>query len=118
VACAGSCRGSPRDLCDTAAVASEAPRSPTMVSNIRSPGLPWNHALAQVRKQAKAPYRQHGAAYAAVQTGVPHAPSAVGRLRTAGSNDCPAYTSGWHTRRQTIADQLGHVGAQFLVVGR
>jgi hypothetical protein len=83
----------------------------------------------QVREQAKRVYQQHGAAYAAEQTGIPERTirrwalaegwqqrmAAVagqdGRTTSAASQ---AVRIGWHTRRRLMADQLGDVGAQLL----
>jgi hypothetical protein len=83
----------------------------------------------QTREQARTLYRQHGAAYAAEQTGIPertirrwalaegwpHRISVVaaqdGRTNGAATQ---AGILGWQTRRRHMADQLGHVGAQLL----
>jgi hypothetical protein len=83
----------------------------------------------QVREQAKVMYQQHGAAYAAEQTGVSErtirrwalAESWQQRMTVVAGQDTrtksaasQAVILGWQTRRQTMADQLGHVGAQLL----
>lgn len=100
-----------------------------MVSNARSPG---NHAgmhNPQAREQAKTLYSQRGAAYAAEQTGIPE--RTIRRWALAegwpqrmtvvagqggGTNSAASQVAvlGWQTRRRTMADQLGHVGAQLL----
>jgi hypothetical protein len=123
------CRGSPRDPCDTAAVASGAPRSHHMVSNVCTTAYHAGMYDPQAREQAKTLYAQRGAAYAAEQTGIPertirrwaltegwqHRMTVVAaqdaRTNAAASQ---AAILGWQTRRRHMADQLGHVGAQLL----
>jgi hypothetical protein len=84
---------------------------------------------SQVREQAKTLYQQHGAAYAAEQTGIPErtirrwalADSWQQRMTALAGQDArtkpPASQAamiGWSTRRRHMADQLGHVGVQLL----
>jgi hypothetical protein len=83
----------------------------------------------QAREQARTLHAQRGAAYAAEQTGIPertirrwaltegwqHRMTVVtGQDARTNAAASQAATLGWHTRRRTMADQLGHVGQQLL----
>jgi hypothetical protein len=83
----------------------------------------------EVHEQAKTLYRQRGAAHAAEQTGIPErtirrwalAEGWQQRMTALAGQDAETKSAasraailGWQTRRRTMADQLGHVGAQLL----
>jgi hypothetical protein len=83
----------------------------------------------QARQQAERLYTQRGAAYAADHTGIPErtirrwalAEGWQQRMTMVAGQDAETKSAaslaailGWQTRRRTMADQLGHVGAQLL----